>query len=131
MHKNSIENGRHLMRFRAWDRDDSTLYEWDCFNKYPLNGKNGTFPQEYTGFCDKNENKIYLGDIVSFREYNTVVKFLDGSYILEILEPKSTMKFFWFHTVRDNKDEMEIIGNTYSHPEYIRYHLMGQRGEKQ
>lgn len=120
------ESGRYLTRFRAWDRDDSTLHKWNCLDDYPLKVKNGTFPQEYTGFKDKNENEIYVGDIVHFRGYNTVVSFLDGSYIFEILEPKSTMKFFWFHTVKDNKDEMEIVGNTYSHADYIRQSLIGE-----
>ena len=124
------ESGRYLTRFRAWDRDDSTLHKWNCLDDYPLKGKNGTFPQEYTGFKDKNENEIYVGDIVHFRGYNTVVSFLDGSYAFEILEPKSTMKFFWFHTVKDNKDEMEIVGNTHSHADYIRQSLIGEVGDK-
>ena len=117
------EKERHLVRFRAWNRDDSTLHKWNCLDDYPLKGKNGTFPQEYTGFKDKNNNEIYVGDVVSFSGYNTIVRFIDGSYVLQILEPKSTMKFFWFHTIRDNTNEMEIVGNTFNHPDYIRYHL--------
>ena len=121
------ETGRYLLQFRTWDRDDSSLNIWDCFQDYPLKGKNGTFPQEYTGFKDKNENEIYVGDIVTVKGYNTIVRFLDGSYIFQILEPKSTMKFFWFHTVKENKDEIEIVGNTHTHPDYIRENLIGEK----
>ena len=124
MEKNFSETSRYSSKFRAWDRDNSTLHKWSCYDDYPLKGKNGTVPQEYIGFHDKNEHEIYLGDIVQFKGFNTFVRFINGSYILEILEPKSEVKFFSFGSVKDHTNEMEIIGNTHTHSEYIVYHLI-------
>lgn len=123
METESVQGRRYLFKFRAWDQEDSTLHNWNCLDNYPLSGKQGTFPQESTGFRDKNQNEIYLGDIVHFRGYNTIVRFMDGSYVLWLIEPNSTLKFFWFHTVKDNTDEMEIVGNTHTYSEYLAHHL--------
>lgn len=123
------ENGlgeRYLFKFRAWDFEDSTLHQWGCMDDFPLKGKRGTFPQESTGFLDKNSNEIYVGDIIHFRGYNTIVRYISGSYVLWIMEPKSTLNFFRFYTVKDNTNEMEIVGNTFTHSEYITRHLVSK-----
>lgn len=112
-------NTRYLIRFRAWDRDNGTLYKWDCYENYPLNGKNATCPQEFIGFYDKNLKDIYLGDIVRFDNENFLIKFLDGSYILWKLENISTLKFYWFHTVAQHQKEIEVIGNTFENADYL------------
>lgn len=124
MNDNLSEAGRYSLKFRAWDRDNSTLYTWTCFDDYPLKDKNATFPQESTGYRDKNDIEIYVGDVINFREKNTLVRFYNGSYVLWIIEPKSTLDLFWFHTVKDNTNEMEIIGNTFTASEYLTYYLI-------
>ena len=115
--KNNIT--RYLVRFRAFNRDDGTLYKWDMLEGYPLKDINATFPQEYTGVCDKNLQDVYVGDIVNYNGDNYLVRFQFGSYILYKLENISTLNFYWFHTVFDKFREMEIVGNTFENAEYL------------
>ena len=116
-----IENNktRYLVRFRAFNRDDKTLYTWDMYEDYPLKGINATAPQEYTGVCDKNLQDIFAGDIVNYNGQNYLVRFRYGAYMLWKLENISTLKFWWFHDVFDKFGEMEVVGNTFENAEYI------------
>jgi len=116
-----IENNttRYLVRFRAFNRDNGTLYKWDMFEGYPLKDINATCPQEYTGVCDKNLQDIYVGDIVNYNDQNYLVRFRYGSYMLWKLENISTLKFWWFHDVFDKFSEMEVFGNTFEHAPYL------------
>jgi hypothetical protein len=104
---------RYLVRFRAFNRDDKTLYTWDMFEGYPLKGVNATVPQEYTGVCDKNLQDIFVGDIVHYQGQNYLVRFRYGGYMLWKLENISTLKFWWFHDVFDKFGDMEVVGNTF------------------
>ena len=110
---------RYLVRFRAWDRDNQSLYTWNMHEGYPLNGVNATYPQEYTGVCDKHLKDVYVGDIVNYEGHNYLVRFWYGSYILWKLENVSTLKFWWFHDVFDKFMEMEVVGNTFENAEYL------------
>lgn len=116
-----IENNttRYLVRFRAFNRDNGTLYKWDMFEGYPLKDINSTCPQEYTGVCDKNLQDVYVGDIVNYNGDNYIVRFRYGAYMLWKLENISTLKFWWFHDVFDKFREMEVVGNTFEHADYI------------
>ena len=110
---------RYLVRFRAFNRDNGTLYKWDCYEDYPLKEINATCPQEYTGVCDKNLQDVYVGDIVSYNEQNYLVRFRYGAYMLWKLENLSTLKFWWFHDVFDKFGEMEVVGNTFENATYL------------
>jgi hypothetical protein len=110
---------RYLVRFRAFNRDDKTLYKWDCYEDYPLKGINATCPQEHTGVCDKNLQDVYVGDIVNYNGDNYLVRFRYGAYMLWKLENISTLKFCWFHDVFDKFGEMEVVGNTFENAVYL------------
>lgn len=110
---------RYLVRFRAFNRDNGTLYKWDIFENYPLKDINATLPQEYTGVCDKNLQDIYVGDIVNYNGNNYLIQFKYGSYILYKLENRTNLEFLWYHTVFDQFGEMEIVGNTFEHTDYL------------
>jgi hypothetical protein len=112
-------NTRYLMRFRAFNRDNGTLYKWDMYEDYPLKGINATAPQEYTGVCDKNLQDVYIGDIVNYEGLNYLVRFWYGSYILWKLENVSTLKFWWFYDIFNKFREMEVVGNTFENAEYL------------
>jgi hypothetical protein len=116
-----IENNttKYLVRFRAFGRENKSLYTWNMLEGYPLKDIEATFPQEYTGVCDKNLRDIYVGDIVNYNSENYLVRFQFGSYILYKLENISTLNFYWFHTVFDKFCEMEIVGNTFENAEYL------------
>jgi hypothetical protein len=117
---NEVENNtRYLVRFRAFNRDNGTLYKWDMYEGYTLKGVNVTAPQEYTGICDKNLQDIFIGDIVNYEGLNYLVRFWYGSYILWKLENVSTLKFYWFHDIFDKFREMEVVGNTFENAEYL------------
>ena len=70
---------RYLVRFRAFNRDDKTLYTWDMYEGYPLKGINAKAPQEYTGVCDKNLKDVYVGDIVNHNGQNYLYATLCGA----------------------------------------------------
>jgi hypothetical protein len=110
---------RYLIRFRAFNRDNGTLYTWDVYESYPLKGINATAPQEYTGVCDKNLKDIYVGDIVNYNGENYLVRFRYGSYMLWKLENISTLKFWWFHDIFDKFGDMEVVGNTFENSMYL------------
>ena len=110
---------RYLVRFRAFNRDNGTLYKWDCYEDYPLKKFNATAPQEFTGVCDKNLQDIYVGDIINYNDQNYLVRFRYGAYMLWKLENISTLKFWWFHDVFDKFNEMEVVGNTFENAAYL------------
>jgi hypothetical protein len=114
-----VDKTRYLVRFRAFNRDDKTLYTWDMYEGYPLKGINATAPQEYTGVCDKNLKDVYVGDIVNYEDNNYLVRFWYGSYMLWKLENVSTLKFWWFHDVFDKFREMEVVGDTFENAAYL------------
>ena len=114
-----VDKTRYLVRFRAFNRDDKTLYKWNMFEDYPLKRIKATMPQEYTGVCDKNLQDIFVGDIVHYNGENYLVRFRYGSYLLWKLENVSTLKFYWFHDVFDKIREMEVVGNTFEHAAYL------------
>jgi hypothetical protein len=114
-----VDKTRYLVRFRAFNRDDKTLYTWDMYEGYPLKGINATAPQEYTGVCDKHLKDVYVGDIVNYEDNNYLVRFWYGSYMLWKLENVSTLKFWWFHDVFDKFREMEVVGDTFENAAYL------------
>lgn len=82
---------------------------------------------QYTGLKDKNEKKIYEGDIVKtqWRDQIGIVKFTMGSFKLMnglvVIENLSTLeKYKW---------EQEIIGNIYENPELLQ-NVLRESGEK-
>jgi hypothetical protein len=110
---------RYLVRFRAFGRENKHLYLWNVLEGYPLKDIDATFPQEYTGVCDKNLQDVYVGDIVNYNSDNYLVRFRYGAYMLWKLENISTLKFWWFHDVFDKFGEMEVVGNTFEHASYL------------
>jgi hypothetical protein len=110
---------RYLVGFRAFSRENKSLYKWDMFEGYPLKGIDATLPQERTGVCDKNLQDVYVGDIVNYNGDNYLVRFRYGAYMLWKLENIFTLKFWWFHDVFDKFDDMEVVGNTFENAEYL------------
>ena len=110
---------RYLVRFRAFGRENKSLYKWDVYEGYPLKDIDATIPQEYTGVCDKNLQDIYVGDIVNYNNENYLVRFRYGAYMLWKLENIFTLKFRWFHDIFDKFEEMEVVGNTFENAAYL------------
>jgi hypothetical protein len=119
---------RYLIRFRAFGRENKSLYTWNLLEGYPLKEIDATFPQEYTGVCDKNLQDVYVGDIVNYNGDNYLVRFRYGAYMLWKLENISTLKFWWFHDVFDKFGEMEVVGNTFEYAPYL-VECLNKQGE--
>lgn len=84
---------------------------------------------QYTGLTDKNEVKIFEGDIINIKgnpnydgyksiNYNALVTFIDGAFcaIDAISEDECAVKRYNFYR---REYEIEIIGNIFDNPELM------------
>ena len=75
-----------------------------------VRGKYAVIPEtvgQYTGFADKNDKKIFEGDVVVHPSGTFVVKFLQGSFCLGLND------FYPKHY------RCEVIGNIHDNPELL------------
>ena len=77
---------------------------------------------QFTGFCDKNNEEIYEGDIVKFIDRVTIPNKPEECItevfwwdVMACFALKNTHTEFNFTIV----DEMEVIGNIYENPELL------------
>ena len=109
---------RYLVKFRAWDRDTKEQHTWTMFDSYPLKRKNATCPQECTGFKDMYEKDIYVGDIIRLEDKDYFVQFFNGKYVFKELYSSNKLCMN-FEEVVENQKNLIVVGNTFTHPDYI------------
>lgn len=127
------------IKFRAWDvenkimvydNENDTYGYWDgCQDSdlgminHLLNRKEYIFMQ-YTGLKDKNDKKIFEGDIIIAHDTKFIVKF--GAYRTQLFKKEygsaiHTKQFGWYVESIENKEQcnlvipngIEVIGNIY------------------
>lgn len=124
------ERGMRDFKFRAWDKEESIMHNWNSFgsdgygffsDSSPVTRWGDEFPSEedgimlmqYTGLKDDNGKDIYEGDIVSGTLYedtefkNVVVIFEEGCFSIEGIDDES------YTTALYHVSEIKIIGNIY------------------
>jgi len=80
-------------------------------------------PSQYTGLIDKNGKELFEGDIIqiesdqypSLNDKKYVVEYKNGSFIAEVINPKSTFNFYFMHHV----SKFEILGSKFENPELL------------
>lgn len=90
-------------------------------NKIFNDNRNRVVYMQYTGLKDKNGREIYEGDILDsesegypfVKNWVGVVKFIDGSFLLENLQGTDGDWLF------NESVEREVIGNIYENPELL------------
>ncbi|MHB0944602.1 YopX family protein [Paenibacillus sp. ALE1] len=128
------------IKFRVWDKDfknmhvcgedvhDSIIFTDNNQTSY-YNLQNGDGSGEYgayvlmqyTGITDKSGEEIYEDDICTAQEMifplsgtrTGVVKFIEGSYVLEDLDGKDGVYLF------SESAEITVIGNIHDNPELL------------
>jgi uncharacterized phage protein (TIGR01671 family) len=73
-------------------------------------------PSQYTGFFDDYGNKIFEGDIISYKRkdrdgyYKAAIEFVEGGFLAKILKHEGTLSFWWIAHIHDYED-IKVIGN--------------------
>lgn len=118
-----------LIKFRAWDKgeemmlDDVSLVNdtWDMLNEFLKYTTDEIVFMQFTGLHDKNGVEIYEGDVLDIenegypfvKNWKGIVKFIDGSYLIENFEGTDGEYLF------DETREVKVIGNIYEHQHLI------------
>lgn len=120
------------IRFRAWDKENKTMYDWQTIRQYPIDytfGSDIVTPMQYTGLYDPNGQPIYEGDVVSCTNGHIgIVKF--GRYKDSDMSNHYKCGHLGFYI--DLNDDflrkdicywhgtgMKVIGNVYENPELL------------
>lgn len=102
------ENGEDVLNIQCWERDEegvTGIYE-------PV------IPEtvgQCTGLTDKNDKKVFTGDIVKVFGKNYRCIFDEYNFEYEFDSPKESISMACVY----NKD-VEIIGNVYDNPELLK-----------
>ena len=123
------------LTFRTWDTkrnewygtsDPSTLtlYDFAMFGECmrdclpPLEELGNVITTQYTGLRDKNDKKIFEGDIVKYKhfEYLLVVRYTNGGFFLQ--NPQKWLTGIWM-TSDLPRNEGEVVGNIFDNPELL------------
>lgn len=107
-----------IIKFRAWDKDDSKMYlvdklttlEWITWIQ-KAEGKGNYELMQFTGLKDKNGKEIYEGDIIQIPDYAKPETFM------VVVEWRDTG---CYNVNSDALHLIEIIGNVWEHPELIK-----------
>lgn len=121
------------IKFRVWDKTNEQwmLKSDGCADYAFIQYKSGRFSvfgispesveiQQSTGLKDKNNKKIYEGDIIKYHETD----FFDGSFVgRDFTEPVTFENCQFFPLSLINEEDMyslEVIGNIFENPELLK-----------
>jgi uncharacterized phage protein (TIGR01671 family) len=121
-----------IIKFRTWSYDANDFcdtYGDDNISLNDIFSMDGVVFQQFTGLLDINEKEIYEGDIcrLSYDYHESQsgqvnssidpVTFKNGGFILgrSFYDP-----YLYEYITKDNKTELEIIGNIFENSEYLK-----------
>lgn len=114
------------IRFRCWTGEkmdyDYPISTYDAnVNSefyYSFSGQDKNVFMQYIGLKDINGKEIYESDIIKYAKWNCIVKYKNGSFILECINFDNEGDFFYFADMSNNL--LEIIGNLFENPELLK-----------
>jgi len=73
--------------------------------------------QQYTGLTDKNGKEIYEGDVIEAWGQQTVVEYLEGSFMAKVLQ--TGYEKSQYDLLFNILSACRVIGNIYEHPNLL------------
>lgn len=83
-------------------------------------------PSQFTGMYDKNDKEIYEGDVVELvsttkdKNKKGQIVYEGAAFFVKIIKPISTLYLSWLNHWLFDKEKIEVIGNVFENPEFIK-----------
>jgi len=127
MEQTVSSNKMRQIKFRAWDKENKDMYEWDILSQrsnlleaIEMDKKELWILMQYTGLKDSKGKEIYEGDVLrephkGFEPRQILEVFWDDE--MNSFQSRSIDKQHLYQTPLDN--DFEVIGNIYENPELL------------
>ncbi|WP_397321107.1 YopX family protein [Pediococcus acidilactici] len=104
-----------MIKFRTWDNECKVIREYEELKGLTLDALNASdFElEQFTCLTDVNGKEIYEGDILENRKYRSIVKFVSGKFLADVV---GTISIF---DLIGEAHGSKVIGNVHENAELL------------